>query len=251
MRQSRRLEEKVALVTGGTTGIGFATARRFVEEGARVIVTGQNPERLAQAARELPGVDPVRVDAARLEDIDHLFAHVKQRYPGLDVLFLNAGVGKFSPVAETPEALFDEVMAVNFKGPYFMLQRAIPLLRDGASVLFNTSINAHMGMAGTSVYAASKASLITLARVASAELAARGIRVNALSPGPVQTPIFGKLGLPPEQLNGFTSVVRERTMVGRFGDPEEIANAALFLASPESSFLVGTEIVADGGMTAR
>lgn len=142
-------------------------------------------------------------------------------------------------------------MAVNFKGPYFMLQRAIPLLRDGASVLFTSSNSARMGMEGTSVYAASKASLITLARVASAELATRGIRVNALSPGPVQTPIFGKTGLPPEQLNGFTSLVRERTMVGRFGDPEEIANAALFLASPESSFLVGTEIIADGGMTAR
>lgn len=251
MSQSRKLEGKVALVTGGTTGIGFATARRFVEEGARVIITGQDAERLARAARELPAADPVRVDAARQEDADRLFEHVKQRYDGLDVLFLNAGVGKFAPVAETPEALFDEIMTVNFKGPYFMLQRAIPLLRKGASVLFNTSINAHMGMAGTSVYAASKASLITLARVASAELAERGIRVNALSPGPVQTPIFGKLGLPPAELEAFASSVREQTMVGRFGDPEEIANAALFLASSESSFLVGTEVIADGGMTAR
>lgn len=251
MSQSRRLEGKVALVTGGTTGIGFATARRFVAEGARVIITGQNAERLARAARELPAADPVLLDAARREDVDGLFEHVKQRYEGLDVLFLNAGVGKFSPVAETPEGLFDEIMTVNFKGPYFMLQRAIPLLRKGASVLFNTSINAHMGMAGTSVYAASKASLIALARIASAELAERGIRVNALSPGPVQTPIFGKLGLPTAELEALASSVREQTMVGRFGDPEEIANAALFLASSESSFLVGTEVIADGGMTAR
>jgi NAD(P)-dependent dehydrogenase (short-subunit alcohol dehydrogenase family) len=233
-----KLDGRIALVTGGTTGIGFATAKLFRDEGARVIVTGRNADRVAQAREELGrGVEVVTADAARKEDSNSLFVRVAR------------DVARFAPLEELSEELFDEIMTVNYKGAVFTLQRALPLLSRGASVILNSSISAHVGMAGTSAYAGSKAALLTLAKVASAELAERGIRVNAISPGPVETPILGKLGLPAETLKGFGERVRTRTLVKRFGGPEEIARTALFLASPDSSFLVGTEIVADGGLT--
>ena len=245
-----RLDGRIALITGGTTGIGFATAKLFRDEGARVIVTGRNADRVVQAREELGrGVEAVTADVARKEDTNSLFVRLARDHGRLDVLFLNAGVAGFAPLEELSEELFDEIMNVNYKGAFFTLQRALPLLSHGSSVILNSSISAHVGMAGTSAYAGSKAALLTLAKVASAELADRGIRVNAISPGPVETPIIGKLGLPPETLKGFGERVRTRTLVKRFGGPEEIAKAALFLASSDSSFLVGAEIVADGGLT--
>ena len=245
-----KLDGRIALVTGGTTGIGFATAKLFRDEGARVIVTGRNAERVAHAREELGrGVEALIADTARKEDINSLFVRLARDHGRLDVLFLNAGVAGFAPLQDFSEELFDEIMNVNYKGAFFTLQRALPLLSHGSSVILNASIAAHVGMAGTSAYAGSKAALLTLAKVASAELAERGIRVNAISPGPVETPILGKLGLPPETLKGFGERVHARTLVKRFGAPEEIARAALFLASPDSSFLVGAEIVVDGGMT--
>lgn len=243
-----KLEGKVAVVTGGNSGIGLATAKEFSREGARVVITGRDARTLAQAAREIGGgVLALRSDSSSLADIDELFAAVRERFGRVDMLFVNAGVGKFAPLGETTEGLFDEIMDINFKGAYFTVQKALPLLSDGASVVLNASVVAHVGLPNSSVYSASKAALITLARTLSAELAGRGIRVNAVSPGPVETPIFGRMGLPPEAREGMARSVREQSPLRRFGRPEEVAKAVLFLAGPDSSFLLGTEIVVDGG----
>ena len=245
-----RLEGKVAVVTGGNSGIGLATAKEFREQGARVVITGRDGRTLEEAAREIGGdVLAVRADASSLEDTDRLFAAVAEKFGKIDVLFVNAGIGKFAPIEAVTEELFDQIMDNNFKGAYFTIQRALPHLNDNASVILNTSINAHIGMPNSSVYAASKAALITLARTLSAELLGRGIRVNAVSPGPVTTPIFGRLGLQPEEVREATRNMQEQVPLKRFGRPEEIAKTVLFLASSDSSFLLGTEIVADGGMS--
>jgi NAD(P)-dependent dehydrogenase (short-subunit alcohol dehydrogenase family) len=241
-----RLEGKVALVTGGNSGIGLATAKEFAREGARVVITGRDARTLDAAAREISGeVLALRSDAARLSDIDKLYAAVGERFGRLDVLFVNAGVAQFAPVEETDEELFDQIMDINFKGAYFTVKKALPLLADGASVVLNASVVAHVGFPNSSVYSASKAALLSLVRTLSADLAGRGIRVNAVSPGPVETPIFGRTGLPEEAKQGFG----EQVPLKRLGRPEEIAKAVLFLASSDSSFLVGTEIVADGGVS--
>ena len=174
---------------------------------------------------------------------------MKERFGHIDVLFVNAGIGKFVPVEAVTEDLFDSIMDTNFKGAYFTIQKLLPLITDNASIILNTSINAHIGMPNSSVYAASKAALLTLARTLSAELLGRGIRVNAISPGPITTPILGRLGLPPEAFEEIVKSIKEQVPMKRFGRPEEIAKTALFLASDDSSFLLGTEIVADGGMS--
>jgi NAD(P)-dependent dehydrogenase (short-subunit alcohol dehydrogenase family) len=240
-----KLEGKVALVTGGNSGIGLATAKEFAREGARVVITGRDAGTLEEAARAIGGeVLALRSDASNLADIEALFAAVKERFGRVDVLFVNAGVAQFAPVEETDEELFDHVMDINFKGAYFTVKKALPLLNDGASVVLNTSVVAHIGLPNSSVYSASKAALLSLVRTLSADLNGRRIRVNAVSPGPVETPIFGRMGLPEEAKQGFG----EQVPLKRLGRPEEIAKAVLFLASSDSSFLVGTEIVADGGL---
>jgi NAD(P)-dependent dehydrogenase (short-subunit alcohol dehydrogenase family) len=245
-----RLEGKVAVITGGNSGIGLATAKEFKEQGALVVITGRDQQTLDEAKREIGGnVMAVRSDTSSLTEIDNLFAAVKEKFGHIDVLFVNAGVGKFAPVEAVTEEFFDSIMDINFKGAYFTIQKALPFLNDNASIILNTSINAHIGMPNTSVYAASKAALLTLARTLSAELLGRGIRVNALSPGPVTTPIFNRLGLPAETLEETANGIREQVPMKRFGRPEEIAKTALFLASADSSFLLGTEIIADGGMS--
>jgi NAD(P)-dependent dehydrogenase (short-subunit alcohol dehydrogenase family) len=241
-----KLEGKVALVTGGNSGIGLATAKEFAREGARVVITGRDARTLDAAAREIGGeVLALRSDAASLADIDGLFAAVGERFGRVDVLFVNAGVAQFAPVGETTEELFDRIMDINFKGAYFTVKKALPLLADGASVILNTSVVAHVGFPNASVYSASKAALLSLVRTLSADLAGRRIRVNAVSPGPLETPIFGRMGLPEEAKQGFG----EQVPLKRLGRPEEIAKTVLFLASPDSSFLVGTEIIADGGVS--
>jgi NAD(P)-dependent dehydrogenase (short-subunit alcohol dehydrogenase family) len=243
-----KLEGKVAVVTGGNSGIGLATAREFRREGARVVITGRDARTLEEASREIGGeVLALRSDSSSLKDIDELFAAVKERFGRVDVLFVNAGVGKFASLEDTDEELFDQIMDINFKGAYFTVKRALPLLNEGASVILNTSVVAHVGFPNSSVYSASKAALLSLVRTLSADLIGRGIRVNAVSPGPVETPIFGKMGLPPEAKDETVRGFSEQVPLKRLGRPEEIAKAVLFLAGSDSSFLVGTEIVADGG----
>ncbi len=245
-----KLESKVAVITGGNSGIGLATAKEFKEQGAQVIITGRDQQTLEAAKREIGGnVMAVRSDTSSLAEIDKLFAAVKEKFGHIDVLFVNAGIGKFAPVDDVTEEFFDSIMDINFKGAYFTIQKALPLLNENASIILNSSIIANIGMPNTSVYAASKAALITLARTLSAELVSRGIRVNAVSPGPVATPILGRMGMPPEILEETAKNIEAQVPMKRFGRPEEIAKTVLFLASEDSSFLLGTEIIADGGMS--
>ncbi len=245
-----KLEGKVAVITGGNSGIGLATAKEFKEQGAQVIITGRDQQTLDAAKQEIGGnVVAVRSDTSSLTEIDKLFATVKEEFGHVDVLFVNAGIGKFAPVDAVTEEFFDSIMDINFKGAYFTIQKALPLLNDNASVILNTSILANIGMPNTSVYAVSKAALMTLARTLSAELISRGIRVNAVTPGPVATPILGRMGMPPEILEETEKNIQAQVPMKRFGRPEEIAKTVLFLASSDSSFLLGTEIVADGGLS--
>ncbi len=245
-----KLEGKVAVITGGNSGIGLVTAKEFNEQGARVVITGRDQQTLEEAKREIGGdVLAVRSDTSSLTEIDKLFAAVKEKFGKIDVLFVNAGIGKFAPIESVTEESFDSIMDINFKGAYFTIQKALPLLNDNASIVLNASIVAYIGMPNSSVYAASKAALITLARTLSAELVGRGIRVNVVSPGPVSTPILGRMGMPAEVLEETAKSIQAQVPMKRFGRPEEIAKTVLFLASEDSSFLLGTEIVADGGMS--
>lgn len=245
-----KLDGKAAVITGGSSGIGYATAQAFRDEGAQVIIAARSADALAAAERELgAGVIAVVADIRNEADRVRLFREVGERFGRVDVLFANAGIGRFSALGETSESLFDEVMDTNFKGLFFTLQAALPLLSDGASIILNGSVNAHVGFANASVYSASKAAVHSLARTLSAELAPRGIRVNTLNIGPVETPLYGKLGLPAEAVQGFAQTVGARLPIKRFGQPGEIARAAVFLASADSTFVVGSELTTDGGLS--
>jgi NAD(P)-dependent dehydrogenase (short-subunit alcohol dehydrogenase family) len=244
------LKDKVAVVTGGSTGIGFATAKLFLEEGARVVLTGRTQETLDVALTELDAgnrVLGVRGDVARLGDLDALFATVKKEFGRVDVLFANAGVARFAPVDEVDEAFYDLQFDVNVKGLYFTVKKALPLMSKGGAIVLNSSIANSTGMATMSVYAATKAAVRSLARTLSSELAPRGIRVNAVSPGPIRTPIFGKLGLSDQANEAFEDTIEQRVTLGRFGQPEEVAAAVLFLSTDASSYVVGADLVVDGG----
>ena len=245
-----RLNGKRALVTGGTSGIGLETARQFLEEGARVAVTGTNPATLDAARRELGDeVLAIRADAGDVAGQQAVAEAIRQGFGGLDILFVNAGVADFRPVEQWDEAGFDRSVAINLKGPFFLVQALLPVFANPASVVLNTSINARIGMPNSSVYAATKAGLISLARTLSGELIQRGIRVNAVSPGPVSTPIYGKLGLSEDDLKAMTATIQGQIPAGRFGNPSEIAKAVVFLASDELAYTVGSELVIDGGMS--
>lgn len=245
-----RLKGKRALITGGTSGIGLETARRFLAEGARVAITGTNPTNLEAAGAELgAGVLAIRSDAGSVAGQKVVAGAVAQAFGGLDILFVNAGVADFRPVDQWDEAGFDRSVAINLKGPFFLVQALLPILANPASIVLNTSINARIGMPNSSVYAATKAGLISMARTLSGELIGRGIRVNAVSPGPISTPLYGKLGLPEADLKAMAASIQGQVPAGRFGDPREIAQAVVFLASDESAFTVGSELVIDGGMS--
>lgn len=240
------LEGKTAVITGGNSGIGYETARKFSESGAKVIITGRNQEALDKAATEL-GVEAILADQARLEELDQMVSRVKERFGSLDILFINAGVASFAPVEQVSEAQFDEIMDVNFKGAFFTLQKCLPILKEGASVINLSSINAYTGMPNTAIYAASKAALNSLTRTAAYELAPRKIRVNSVNPGPVNTPLFGKLGMPEETIKEFATAMQSRIPLKRFGEPDDIANLVAFLASDDASFITGAEYNIDGG----
>jgi NAD(P)-dependent dehydrogenase (short-subunit alcohol dehydrogenase family) len=245
-----RLTGKRALITGGTTGIGLETARQFLDEGARVAITGTNPDNLAAAKKQLGAeVLVIQSDASNIPHQLALAEQLKSVWGGLDTVFINAGVADFRPIDAFDEQGFDRTFSTNVKGPYFLIQVLIPLLANPSSVVLNTSINANIGMPNSSVYAASKAALISMARTLSGELIGKGIRFNAISPGPISTPIYGKLGLPADQLNAMAGQIQSQIPLGRFGNPLEIAKAVVFMASDESSFTVGSELIIDGGMS--
>lgn len=244
----KKLQDKVAVITGGTTGIGQAAARLFHEQGARVFITGRNEKTLAEAKAHLPSeVTAIRSDASKLEDIDALAAELKDKAGHIDVLYVNAGVARFMPFESITPDLFDEMFNINVRGAYFTIQKLLPLMGEGSSVVLTTSIAADLGMATSSAYGATKAALSSFARTLSNELAPRGIRVNEVSPGPIETPIYNKLGMPAEQISGFKGMMSELTPAKRFGSAEEVAKAALYLASDDSSYLLGSKIRIDGG----
>jgi NAD(P)-dependent dehydrogenase (short-subunit alcohol dehydrogenase family) len=245
----KRLEGKVAVVTGGNSGIGLATAMRLHEEGARVAITGRNPDTLREAVKAIGNsVVAVQADVAKLAELDKLYATVAQKLGRIDVLFVNAGVAKFAPITDMSEGTYDELFDTDTKGAYFTIQKALPLLNDGASIVLNTSVADKKGLPGGSVYSGAKAALRSFARTLAAELADRGIRVNAVSPGPILTPIFERAGMPiqnvPERLAQIVAAVPMK----RIGRPEEVASVVAFLASADASYITGEEINVDGGL---
>jgi NAD(P)-dependent dehydrogenase (short-subunit alcohol dehydrogenase family) len=247
MTASRR----AALITGGTTGIGHATARVFHEQGLRVLVTGSNPATIDAARRTLPdGVAILRADARSPEHAEAIGEEVRKKFGRLDVAFLNAGIGRMLPVEAIDEAIFDEHFAVNVKGQYFTLQKVLPVMVEGGSVIFTGATGGHLGAPNWSLYTATKGALLAMVRALAAELAPRRIRVNSISPGPVNNAAHERLGLPPELMATFRRAIPARVPLGRFGLEVEIARAVAFLASPAASFITGADIRADGGMSA-
>jgi NAD(P)-dependent dehydrogenase (short-subunit alcohol dehydrogenase family) len=244
-----KLKGKVAIVIGGSTGIGLASAKEFINEGAKVVLFARSKKDLDAAVQELGANSHAIVgDVTKLADLDRLYAETKSKFGGVDVLFVNSAQGKLLSIAETTEAIYDEMLDVNLKGSYFAFQKAISHLNKGASVILTTSWLNEIGFGGTSLISASKAALRSLVRVASAELMGNGIRVNAVSPGAIGTPFWGKLGLTADELNGAAKAITNQVPLKRFGKPEEVAKAVLFLATDDSSYIVGSEVNVDGGL---
>lgn len=240
------LLNKRTLITGGSSGIGLETARRFLAEGAHVAITGSNPETLATARANLGhAVLTIQADAGDIDGQVTIASAIGDAFGGLDVLFINAGIADFRPLDQWTEAAFDRSVAVNLKGPFFLIQALLSLFATPASIILNTSINAHIGMPASSIYAATKAGLLSFAKTLSGELIGRGIRVNAVSPGPIATPLYGKLGMGEADIAGLVTQIP----LGRQGTPREVADAVLFLASDAGAFSVGGEIILDGGMS--
>jgi len=243
------LQQKIALITGGTSGIGAATAKRFRAEGATVVVTGSSTASVEAARKEMSDMEVVVSDAGDPQAAKRLIDHVRDRHGRIDILFVNAGIARAAPIEAVDEALFDKVFGVNFRGPYFLIKYALPILSDGGSIILTSSAGAVKGIPGLTVYSATKAALHSLGMTLAAELAPRAIRVNTITPGPINTPIGAKMELPAEQVAGFAEMLVAKLPLRRPGQPEEIASAALYFASDESRFTTGTELRVDGGMT--
>ena len=244
-----KLEGKVAVVTGGNSGIGLATAKRFVAEGAHVFITGRRQAELDAAVSQIgKNVSGVQGDVSNLADLDRLYATVKQQKGRVDVLFANAGLGEFVPLGQITEAHFDKTFGVNVKGTLFTVQKALPLMPDGGSIVMNGSMVSMKGWPAFGVYAATKAALRSFARTWSVDLKSRKIRVNVVSPGTVITPGYKNAGLSDEQIAQMEAEAAAATPLGRVGTPEEIAKAVVFLASDESSYVTGIELFVDGGL---
>lgn len=245
----KKLENKVAVITGATSGMGLDTAKLFLSQGAKVVLTGRSQEKLDALQNELEGdFLLVKADAASISDSKVLVNQTIERFGKIDILFLNAGIFKAAPAGQITEELFDDIYNINVKGPIFTVNEAIPHLNDGGTVIFNTSVSNVKGMPGVSVYGSSKAALRSAVRAFAVELAPRNIRVNAISPGPIETPIWGKTNLTQEEIGGFAEGVSGQVPLGRFGRGTEIANTVLFMASDDASYITGTEIPVDGGM---
>ncbi|HTF88331.1 MAG TPA: SDR family oxidoreductase [Planctomycetota bacterium] len=247
---AQRFQGKVAVVTGGNSGIGLAAAKAFAAEGARVAILGRDAQTLAAAAKEIgPATIAVQGDVAKLDDVERLIREVNKKAGRIDALFVNAGVGNFLPIETVDEANFDLTFGVNVKGAFFTIQKALPLMPRGSSIVINASSVVEMGMPASSVYTASKAAANSLARSLTSELAPRGVRINVVNPGPVETPIFGRMGLDADNTKKMLAGIQSQVPLGRMANPEEIASVVLFLSSEEASFVHGAALLVDGGMS--
>ena len=243
-----KLNKKVAIVTGGNSGIGYSTAKRFAEEGAQVILTGRRQEAVEQAAKEIGhGAVGIVADATKADDTERLLNDVEKQFGKIDVLFLNAGVAPMGPFEQFTEAEYDRVFHTNVKAPFFTIQKALPKLAEGSSVIINASVAAFKGLPGAAAYSATKAAVRSLVRTLSTELSERKIRVNAISPGPIETPLWSKTGLPEDATSEFGDNIGQVTPLGRFGTADEMAAAVTFLASDDASYVTGSDLQADGG----
>ncbi len=246
---SKKFEGKIALVTGGGTGIGLATAKRFVAEGAQVIITGRRKQVIEDAAKEIgANVTAIQADSGSLADLDRLYAQIKEQFGRIDVLFANAGGGEFATIDNVTEEHFDKTFDSNVKGVFFTVQKALPLIPNGGTIVLNASIVSVKGMAAFGVYSATKAAVRSFARTWTSELKDRQIRVNVVSPGPIDTPGVDGLASDPEQAKQLKAQLASQVPLGRIGQPDEIAKAVSFLASDDSSFVAGVELFVDGGM---
>jgi NAD(P)-dependent dehydrogenase (short-subunit alcohol dehydrogenase family) len=245
----KKLSDKIALITGGTSGIGKATAKDFIEQGATVIITGRFQKTVDETVHEL-GENAIGLvsDASSVQQIKKLAQQVKEKTGQIDILFVNAGHGKFAPIEAIDETHFDEQFNVLVKGTLFTVQAILPLMPEGSAIILNTSVVTEKGMPGAAVYSAAKSAVQSFVKTFAAELSAKKIRLNAVSPGPIETAFFDKTGMNQEQINGFASTVLQMVPLGRFGKSEEVAKAVTFLASDDASYMHGTELYVDGGL---
>ena len=246
----KKHENTVAVITGGNSGIGFGIANELIMQGAKVVITGKNHQAIEEAEKALgPNATGLMANQASLSDLDELVKNVKTKFGSIDTLVINAGIFHLLPIEAVSEEKFDETMNTNFKGAFFTLQKFLPLLKNGSSVIFILALSATQGTQNRSVYSASKAALKSLARVAAIELAPKGIRVNAVTPGPFDTAIFGKTGASQEKIDQFAEAIKQKLLVKRYGTPNEIGKLVSFLSSNDASFITGSEYVIDGGMS--
>ena len=247
-KHAGKLEGKVALITGGNSGIGLATAKQFVNEGAYVFITGRREAELAAAKKQIgKNVTAIQGDVSNLDDLDRLFAQIRKEKGKIDIVFANAGVARYAPLGAITEDFFDSIFDINVKGVLFTVQKSLPLLRDGGSIILNASIVASKGLSSNSVYSATKAAVRSFARTWTTDLKDRRIRVNAVSPGPIDTPGLSELLASSETGEQRKKMISTTVPLGRFGRPEEIAKAVVFLASDDASYITGIELFVDGG----